>query len=486
MVMLLNRSLTPAFCWLVFAVHIGVSSLAPSNPLSADEPTWRSILNEIDPEKMAVAGQWRKEDGSLHVAAAERARLLLPIRPAAEYDLRIAFTRNSGEHSIGAVLVHGQQQVGFEVDAWGRHLAGFQNVSGKSIPDNETVSHSWMLINNQRYVLSLQVRNDTIRGSLDDRQILPFRIRDHELSVHPLWALPDDRSLALLAWNSDTTFHEIEYRPVNGDSSAEQLATAENKGNATATARNMNGSKSVTTPGISGQPDSSAPKSAKRILLVIANHHFFYREYHDPREELERAGIQVTVAAGRRGVCRPHPGSGEGDDGGVVRAELALSEVDVDDFDAILFAGGWGASMYQFAFTGRYDEATYNGDRITKQHANRLINEFLAQKKHVAALCNGTSVLAWARVNGRSPLEGKLVCAPTREAAAGIYNGRRAQPSCRWHAEQNGARLSPAGSIGNPSTPADDVAVDGLILTGEDDPSAREMGRKLVELLQPK
>ena len=53
------------------------------------------------------------------------------------------------------------------------------------------------------------------------------------------------------------------------------------------------------------------------------------------------------------------------------------------------------------------------------------------QDKYVAALCNGVSVLAWARVNGRSPLQGKRVCAPVRQAAAGIYNGRPAQPSCR-------------------------------------------------------
>ncbi len=80
-----------------------------------------------------------------------------------------------------------------------------------------------------------------------------------------------------------------------------------------------------------------------------------------------------------------------------------------------------------------------------------MINEFLAEGKYVAGLCNAVSVLAWARVDGKSPLQGKRVCAPTREAAAGIYNGRQAQPSCRWHPEANGAILSPAGAIGDPA-----------------------------------
>jgi putative intracellular protease/amidase len=189
------------------------------------------------------------------------------------------------------------------------------------------------------------------------------------------------------------------------------------------------------------------------------------------------------VAAGRKATCRPHQGSGERPGGGAVEPDLALKDVKADDFDAILFSGGWGASSYQFAFPGRYDKPSYNGNKIIRAEANRIINEFVQQDKYVCALCNGVSVLAWARMDGKSPLEGKRVCAPVREAAAGIYNGRPAQPSCRWHPESNGAILSPSGSIGQPGNVADDVLIDGKIITGEDDPSAREMGRKIVEVL---
>jgi putative intracellular protease/amidase len=167
-----------------------------------------------------------------------------------------------------------------------------------------------------------------------------------------------------------------------------------------------------------------------------------------------------------------------------VNPDLALSDVKADKFDAILFSGGWGASSYQFAFPGRYDKASYNGNRSIRAEANRVINEFIEQDKYVCALCNGVSVLAWARVNGKSPLEGKRVCAPVRQAASGIYNGRPAQPPCLWHPEVNGALISPSGSIGQPGNVADDVLVDGKIITGEDDPSAREMGRKIAEALR--
>lgn len=191
----------------------------------------------------------------------------------------------------------------------------------------------------------------------------------------------------------------------------------------------------------------------------------------------------MVVAAGRMAPCRPHPNSGQGAGAGIVRPDVPLADVRADDFDAVLFSGGWGSSAYQYAFNGGYDNPAYNGDRAVKEQVNNLINEFLKQNKYTCGLCNAVSVLAWARVDGRSPLEGKTVCAPTRQAPPGIYDGQRAQPSVRWHPEANAAVVSPAGSIGRPGTAEDDVAVDGLIVTGQDDISARAMGRKIIELL---
>lgn len=432
----------------------------------AQEVAWESLLPRINVRSESVVGVWTKGPDYLDVSPQDGATVVLPVVPAKEYDLRITFTRRSGQHSIGAILVHGAQQVGFEVDAWGKHLGGFQDVDGKSLQDNSTRKQGVELVNGQRHVLLLEVREGNLRGLLDGVEVASLKTGSVKLSVQPLWTIPQRDRLALLAWNSATRFHDVEYRVHSKmlEFSAPAGSMAEQAS-------------------VNGKSSLSSPRLPKKVLLVIANYHFFYREYKEPLQELERAGIQVTVAAGKKGICRPHVGSGEGDDGGAVRVEHALAEVKAKDYDAILFSGGWGASMYQFAFPGRYDEAAYNGERAVKLEVNRLINEFLTQQKYVAALCNGTSILAWARVNGKSPLEGKLVCAPTREAAIGIYNGRRAQPSCRWHAEENGARMSPPGAIGNPSTNVDDVSVDGLILTGEDDPSAREMGRKLAALL---
>jgi len=472
---------------------------------TAAEPQWESLLASVDPVRDAVVGQWTKSDNTLTVAAAQGARLSLLAAPDGEYDLRCSFTRKTGQHSIGLIVVHGGRQVVFEVDAWGSHLAGFQNIGGKSIRDNPTRCENIRLENNKRYMITVEVRKDSLRGLLDGREIAKYQTDGHDVSLSDLWAMPNPKHLGLVAWECDTTFHSIELRKLNEVPATTTASTTPEKTmgkpsanpTPTSTASSKNSSKSplktaaksprkpsVTTGANPTRPVGPGNGPAgQRVLIIIASHHFFYREYGDPRQELERAGIKVTVAAGRKAPSHPHPGSGQGPDGGVVMPDLALSAVKAADYDAVLFSGGWGSSMYQYAFNGRYDEPAYNGDRATKTEANRIINEFLAQDKYVCALCNGVTALAWARVDGKSPLAGKRVCAPTRQAAPGIYNGRRAQPSCRWHPEANGAILSPAGSIGQPGTAADDVLVDGKIITGEDDISAREMGRRIVGVL---
>jgi hypothetical protein len=38
--------------------------------------------------------------------------------------------------------------------------------------------------------------------------------------------------------------------------------------------------------------------SGEPVLIAIANYHFFYQEYADPRQAVEDAGLSVIVAAG--------------------------------------------------------------------------------------------------------------------------------------------------------------------------------------------
>ncbi len=228
------------------------------------------------------------------------------------------------------------------------------------------------------------------------------------------------------------------------------------------------------------------------VLMVIADQqHFFYQEYGDTKLSLEAAGLTVEVAATTTLPSTPHYGSNEPADGGVVTPDLPLSAVDADNYSAIVFVGGWGSSMYQYAFNGNYSEGFYNGDPVTKNIVNNLINDFLDQDKYVSAICHATTVLAYARVDGVSPVAGKNVATPQGGVTQGggpavYYNGVSYgyyQLAQRTMMEWNGAIVSDHAAIGDPLTTADDVVVDGRIITAEDNFSALEFGEVIAERL---
>lgn len=221
--------------------------------------------------------------------------------------------------------------------------------------------------------------------------------------------------------------------------------------------------------------------AALPVLMVIANTDFYYQEYSDTRRELEAAGLRVVVAAGTRTLARPHFSSGQGASAGTVMPDLAITDVRAADYSTVVFVGGWGASMYQYGFTGTYANVAYNGSLAIEQAVNRLITEMVQQDKYITGICHGVTVLAWARVNGASPLAGRRVSAYAGGAPPSNIAGSL---STRWHVEQNGATMVASRSIGNVTTAADDVLVDGKLITAENWDSAAHFGRTIVDYLR--
>lgn len=226
-------------------------------------------------------------------------------------------------------------------------------------------------------------------------------------------------------------------------------------------------------------PDDPVADEPMPVLMVIANQDFYYQEYGDTRQSIEAAGLEVVVAATTTEVARPHANSGEGTDGGFVTPDLALSDVDASDYSAIVFVGGWGASSYQYAFEGTYNHGVYNSTDALKTTVNDLVNDFVSQDKYVAAICHGVSVLAYARVDGESLLDGKTVSAWAGSAPSSdqpIYTTRQ-------NIELNGGTMVASGSVGDPTTVQDDVIVDGRIITAENYDAAAMFGQVISELV---
>lgn len=371
------------------------STFGADVPATADSAGWKSLVAEVDPAQAGLAGSWTKNEAGLAVDAAPSARLQLPVITAAEYDLRVAFTRRSGSASIAILFPHGSGQAALKVDAWGQHLAGIQNIVGRDLRSNASRHADVTITNGRRYTLTLEVRRNSVRGLLDGAEVAAYTGDGADLALSNFWPLSNKRSAGIGAWDSAATFHSVELRVLGASpspSTAVISSAAANSATATPANSQATGTASTATPK-SASPAAKAPAvttrntprpsprstnaakpagGKKRVIIVIANHHFFYREYADPRAALEAAGVEVTVAAGRKAKCRPHSNSGQ-QGSGDVESDLALAEVNSADYDALVFSGGWGASAYQFASPVRYDDQQYNGDPAVKQTVNRLI-----------------------------------------------------------------------------------------------------------------
>lgn len=78
---------------------------------------------------------------------------------------------------------------------------------------------------------------------------------------------------------------------------------------------------------------------SKSVLMILAHNNFRDEEYSVAREKLESIGATITVASTlKNGIA--------GSQGTKLNADLLIDEVNPDDYDAIVFIGGTGASQY--------------------------------------------------------------------------------------------------------------------------------------------
>jgi protease I len=169
---------------------------------------------------------------------------------------------------------------------------------------------------------------------------------------------------------------------------------------------------------------------SKPALIILAQEGYQDVEYTGTRKGLEEAGFVIVIASKSRGLCR-------GKLGGEEQAEVALSDVNVIDYDRIAFIGGPGAHAYR-----------------EDSEAHRIARETMAAGKPLGAICIAPTILAEAGV-----LAGKHATVWDEDGQQGIYLIER------------GADYT-----------AEDVTVDGLLVTANGPKAADAFGRMLAEV----
>ena len=81
--------------------------------------------------------------------------------------------------------------------------------------------------------------------------------------------------------------------------------------------------------------------NVKKVVMIIAQDGFRDEELLQPKNFLEKQGIEVKVASTTLATAK-------GMLGARVKPDILVKDINVRDFDAIIFVGGMGASQYWY------------------------------------------------------------------------------------------------------------------------------------------
>ena len=174
----------------------------------------------------------------------------------------------------------------------------------------------------------------------------------------------------------------------------------------------------------------SKPARGKKVLMVIASSQFRDEEYQKPRGILEQAGVSVTVASSSLSEATGMLGL-------KVTADILLKDAKMEEYDAVVFVGGMGATEY-------WDNPV----------AHALAKKAYSSGKLTTAIC----------------------LAPMTLANAGLLKGKKATI---WKDAVGDFKTKGVVYTGSP------VEKDGTLITGSGPDAAEEFGKALLEgLLQ--
>lgn len=175
---------------------------------------------------------------------------------------------------------------------------------------------------------------------------------------------------------------------------------------------------------------AQAEAAGKKVVMLITQDGFEDTEYSKTRSALEEAGVSVVVAAQEAGTAK-------GQNGKRVECELSFAEVNVADYDAVVFIGGKGSRTL-----------------VDRPEAQRIARDAMDRGMVLGAICYS----------------------PVALAKAGVLEGRQATVADAWSGP---SILKKAGCEYKNSS----VVVDGKLVTANGPKAAKKFGDALVEVL---
>jgi len=217
--------------------------------------------------------------------------------------------------------------------------------------------------------------------------------------------------------------------------------------------------------------------AGKSVLMILTSHDriddrhetgVWLDEFALPYQLFNEAGYEVTVASTRGGRVPIDPGSrpeelDESQREAIETLEhtLPLSEIE-GDFDAVFFPGGHG-TMY---------------DLPENPYVTEIVERFARDNKVIGAVCHGPAALVGPRTADGTPfVTTRRIAAFTNQEEAEVGLERVMPFLLETQLKDNGARVVTAEPW------ADNVVVDGNLVTGQNPQSSGHAAREVIRLL---
>jgi len=190
----------------------------------------------------------------------------------------------------------------------------------------------------------------------------------------------------------------------------------------------------------------SASAKPGKVLMMISEG-FWAPEYYTPRTLFNKQGFEIKVAAKYLGLVKPDKRNTKYKP---VKADLTFDQVNIDEYDAVVFAGGNGAWE----------------DFFPNETVHKILGDAMEKDLVVALLCSSTGLLGVAR-----NLDG---------AGNPLAVGRKVTGYKRVVAllKNLGKVDYYAGEKGKPY-----VVIDKKLITGRDPISSELFGKSVVKVL---
>ncbi len=172
---------------------------------------------------------------------------------------------------------------------------------------------------------------------------------------------------------------------------------------------------------------------AKKIIIIVPFKDFRDEEYFIPKENFEAKSFEVKTASNELG-------NAFGADGGEVIVDIKLSEIKLNDFDALVFVGGPGCLK-----------------NLNNEESHDLIVKANNLKKIIAAICISPLILA----------------------EAGILKNKK---STVWHDDLNKEPIKKIKEL-EAIYLNEKVVVDERIITANGPSAAKEFSEAVIEVL---